>query len=158
MQVAILFANPRKRWTAALARVFTGTYAFHCGFFDPQTRDFFDISVRPRRVAWDEYAKPWMNAYAFDVALTREQCEAFLAQDEREKYSRTDYALFALRPFFRLFGREAKNTGGVICSELVNSWLIRGGVKTPFSARIGPPSPTDLFLWLSTTGRQIPNE
>lgn len=155
MRVAILFANPRKKWTAALARMFTGTYAFHCGFYDPTAREFYDISVVPRRVSWDHYRRPWIDAFAFDVDVTREQIEAFMREDARETYSFGDYALFAIRPFFRLFGREAPNSGGVICSELVNNWLWRAGVRTPFDPADSPPSPTDLFLWLSTNGRRI---
>ena len=146
--VAIFVSLNTDRWNAPLYHFFTGCYAYHTGFVDLESGFMYDMNLLRRRRIWMEYAsRRNVEVYASPVAISREYLEAQLDSDTN-RYGYWDYALFALRPLYHLFGKVTRNQKGVICSEMVNADLRAHGCKTPWPLEDGPPSPCDIRQWL----------
>lgn len=161
MKLAIIHADPSRKLSARLTRFWTGSTAYHCGFVDddPGQEDgatFFDMNLLPRKVSWPRYHGPVKWVLLFDAPLlTRAKCERLLRRDGAERYGVLDYALFALRPLYHLFGKSTRNASGIICSELCARWLNDAGYG---SLPLHPvPSPADLEAWAREHLRALPS-
>ena len=144
MLLAIIHAPADKKLSAWLTAFFTGSTAYHCGFVCEETGTFYDMNLLPRKLPWPRYNPPkWVMLYPVPV-LTRQHCEDFLKMDGEQKYGWLDYALFALRPIYHLFGKSTRNANGMICSEMCAVWMNRVCYDVPMSP---VPSPADLEGW-----------
>jgi hypothetical protein len=107
----------------------------------------YDMHLIRRRRAWPHY--PEAQVLLFDApSVTVEYLEHMLETDTAT-YGWRDYLLFALRPIYHLLGRSTRNAGGVICSEMINNDIRACGGKTPWHPDDAPPSPCDLYGWLT---------
>ena len=144
MKLVFIHAEPSKKFSALLTKVFTGSTAYHCGFADEESGTFYDMNLLPRKLPWPRYSSPrWVTEYEVPN-LTKERCEDFMKKDAEEKYGVLDYILFGLRPLYHLFGKSTRNAKGMICSEMCAVWMNRVG----YSVLLEPvPSPADLERW-----------
>lgn len=145
MHLAIIHADPARKFSALLTKLWTGSTAYHCGFVDHEDGTFFDMNLLPRKIAWPRYHPPVKWVVLYDVpGITRADCEAFMKEDGMQTYGVLDYILFGLRPLFHLLGRSTRNARGLICSEMCALWLQRVG----YGIATDPvPSPGDLETW-----------
>ncbi len=128
-----------KQPSATLTRLFTGSTCYHVGFTDGQ--HFWDMNLIRRRRLWEGmYPPEHVRLIECPVDVTAEYLDHKLDTDE-STYGWKDYALFALRPLYHLFGRSTRNLGGVICSELVCGDLNACGWSVKFEE---VSSPADL--------------
>lgn len=149
MKIAIIF-NDRKL-SGRLTKFWTGCYAYHVAWVDEAAGRMWDMNLIRRRRAWPHYAAGEVLLFDPPAAVTAAYLERRLETDDNT-YGWKDYALFALRPLFHLFGRSTPNAGGVICSEMVNDDIWMNGGRTPWPPEGPPPSPCDLYRYL--TGRE----
>lgn len=145
MKLAFIFNHTK--FSGRLTRFFTGCYAYHAAWVDEEAGLMYDMHLIRRRRRWPHY--PDAQVLLFDFPqVTREYLEQQLTDDDNT-YGVWDYMLFGLRPVYHLFGLSTRNAGGVICSELINIDAWKCGVVTPFSVLDQPPSPCDLYRWVS---------
>lgn len=141
IQLAIIYS--KTKLSGRLTKFWTGEYAYHCGFLDAENDTFYEMNIMPRAVSWA--AKNYKDYSLHPTNLTAEDCFSYLKQDALHvRYGVFDYAMFALRPVYHLFGQSTRNFSGEICSEWLNKCLWR---KTPnatqFNPKDAPPSPAD---------------
>jgi hypothetical protein len=150
MKLAVIF-NPNK-FSGKLTKLFTGCYAYHVAWVDEASGKMWDMNLIRRRREWPHYADE--NVLLFDAPgqVNVEYLEHRLETDDNT-YGWRDYVMFALRPLFHLVGKSTPNAGGVICSEMVNDDIWMNGGRTPWPPEGPPPSPCDLYQFLS--GRQV---
>lgn len=151
--VQIFFSFHRTKLNARLCRLFTGCYAYHAGFVHPASDRLYDMHLIRRRRIWSAYAATrTVELYPCPSPVTREYLEDQL-DTNTSRYGFRDYVRFVIRPLYLLLGVSAPNSGGVICSEMVNDDLRAAGLETPWKSEDAPPSPCDLRRWLLTFGR-----
>lgn len=143
MQLAVVFNG--NKLSGRLTKFFTGCTAYHVLWHDE--RQMWDMHLIRRRRTWPHYPADQMLDFEIPQ-VARAYLERRLETDEAT-YGWRDYLLFALRPLYHLFGRSTRNAGGEICSEMVNNDLWECGVPTPWPPDGPPPSPCDLYRWLS---------
>lgn len=107
----------------------------------------YDMNLLRRRRPWPYYRDGQVLLFDAPGNVTVEYLEAQLTSDENH-YGFWDYLLFALRPLYHLIGKSTRNTGGVICSEMVNNDIWECGGRTPWPPAGAPPSPCDFYRWL----------
>jgi hypothetical protein len=146
MKLAIIFN--RRKLSGWLTRFFTGCYAYHVAWVDEERGLMYDMHLIRRRRTWPHYPDSQVLLFDAPAPVTREYLEARLT-DDGQLYGVIDYLLFALRPLYHVVGRSTRNTGGVICSEMVNNDIWACGGRTPWEPHDPPPSPCDLYRWLS---------
>lgn len=146
IKLAIIFND--HRLSGRLTKLFTGCYAYHAAWVDEDAGLMYDMHLIRRRRAWPHYPEAQVALFEPPVMVSREWLEHRLTYDDAT-YGVLDYCLFALRPIFHLFGRSTRNAGGVICSEMINDDLRARGAATPWGPDEAPPSPCDLYRWLS---------
>jgi hypothetical protein len=131
-----------------LTKLFTGSFAYHCGFLDEATDTFYDMHWIPRKISWSE--RGYKDYTLHHCPLTAKDCEKYMKQDSLKiRYGWMDYILFALRPLYHLIGKSTRNADGWICSEMCNVWWWRKRHEgTPFDLDDAPPSPADFERWL----------
>lgn len=136
MQVAFVYGTG---WQSRLTRLFTQSRAYHVGFTDGV--HFWDMHLLRRRRMWATYrARRECIVVTTPVPVSRDYLEYMLSTCE-ERYGFVDYALFALRPLYHLFGKSTRSAGGLICSEMVANDLAACGWPVRFRE---VPSPADL--------------
>lgn len=148
MKIVFIIGDPKKNILSRLTSIFTKCPAYHCGFLDENTNMFYDMYWLRRRRQWPRYEEEKTIMFEIDC-VTSEYLEHKLTTDDSD-YGILDYLTFGLRPLYHLFGKNTKNSGGVICSEMVNSDIIACGGHTPFDLNSSPPSPCDLLHWISS--------
>ena len=147
VKIAIIFNNDSL--PGKLTKFFTGCYAYHIGFVEEETDTFYDMNLLFRKRYWSVYsAKKEVLLFSTPVEIPVSYLEEKLKIDTNV-YGFLDYLLFAARPFYHLLGKSTRNAKGVICSEMVNEALREHGVQTPWPVTVAPPSPCDLFRYLS---------
>jgi len=145
MKLGVVF-NEHKL-SGKLTYWFTGCYAYHTVWFSEEDGVMYDMHLLRRRRSWPAYTEA--QILSFDVPqVTKNYLEQRLTFDESE-YGVLDYTLFFLRPLYHLFGKSTRNAGGTICSEMINQDMRACGVDTPWELDVEPPSPCDIFRWLS---------
>jgi hypothetical protein len=153
IKLAIIFND--HKLSGLLTRFFTGCYAYHVAWVDEEAGHMYDMNWLRRRRVWPCYDPAHVALFEAPDGITREYMEAKLDTDDAT-YGWKDYALFALRPLYHLFGRSTRNAGGVICSEMINNdiWGVPAAFRsfiappTPWAPGDAPPSPCDLYRWL----------
>lgn len=127
--------------SSRLTRIFTRSTCYHVGFTDGVS--FWDMNLIRRRRVWAGLYDPAkVIVVECPVAISREFLEHRLETDD-STYGFADYAMFALRPLYHLFGQSTRNRGGVICSEMVAGDLVINGWPVRFAE---VPSPAMLEL------------
>jgi hypothetical protein len=144
VKLAIIF-NEHKL-SGKLTKFWTGCYAYHCVWVDEKYRQMYDMHWIRRRRSWPHY--PEYVLFDAPGNVTREYLEGMLDSDE-SWYGVRDYVLFLFRPVFHLFGKSTPNAKGVICSEMLNNDIWACGGQTPWEPDDAPPSPCDLYRFLS---------
>lgn len=143
MKLAFIF-NAHKT-SGKLTHFFTGCYCYHVAWVDEEAGVMYDMHLIRRRRAWPHYQEA--QVVLVDLPkVTRSYLEDKLTTDG-SVYGWRDYLLFFLRPLYHLLGASTRNTGGVICSEMVNNDLWANGVPTHWQPGEAPPSPCDLYRW-----------
>jgi len=137
-----------------LCKFWTGLPAYHCGFLDMEGQMFYDMHLLMRRRPWPWPLYTTSQVALFPTLVTKETLESALSS-ELGTYGYLDYLMFALRPFFHLFGRSTPNAGGLICSELCNNLLVCSGHNTPWDSGDAPPSPADLYRYFAAQQQPI---
>jgi len=168
----VFFFNAHKP-LGKLTKYFTGCYAYHVGFWDPETDTVWDMYLLRRSyklkhrypqsmiVDSEEGLDMYIAGnipiiYSFDAPtwMTPEFLERRRMDDE-DVYSALDYLLFSCRPLYHLFGKSTPNAGGKICSEMVYEDLMSAaphGSTYPLQMKFGEvPSPCDLYKRLLIT-------
>jgi hypothetical protein len=151
MKIAFIFN--RRKLSGWLTRIWTGCYAYHVAWVDEAAGLMWDMHLLRRRRTWPHYPKDEVLLFDPPAAVTREYLEDRLTRDG-SVYGVLDYLLFALRPLYHLFGASTRNAGGVICSEMVNNDIWAFGGRTPWKPHEPPPSPCDLYRWLSNNSKE----
>lgn len=140
MQIAFVYG---KKPSSTLTRIFTGSTCYHVGFTDGDR--FWDMHwIRRRRVWKGLYPTGQVLLVATPVPVTREYLEGKLETDTAT-YGIRDYVLFAFRWLYHLVGKNTRNAGGVICSEMLANDLIANSWSQRFAE---VPAPADLELLL----------
>ena len=154
-QTKIVFLTNKRNRSGILTKFFTGCYAYHSGFLVPSGY-FYDMYYMRRRVKWPYKPYHESSAIMFDSPVEIPE-EYFVHKilEGVDHYSMMDYALFALRPLFHLFGKSTRNYNGLICSEQVNFDLIAHGWKSPWPIKAAPPSPCDLLKHFSKRSVEV---
>lgn len=134
-----------------LTKFWTGCHAYHVAWVDEASGKMWDMNLIRRRREWPHYHDDHVLLFDATGNVTVAYLERQLETDANT-YGWRDYLLFAARPILHMFGRSTINAGGVICSEMVNNDIWATGGRTPWSPDAPPPSPCDLFQFLS--GRQ----
>lgn len=145
MKIAFFF-NEHK-FSGKLTNFFTGCYAYHVAFVDEQSDTMYDMHLIRRKRRWSEYSERH-HAVLVDLPVGVNVNVAYLEEQlltDKNVYGVLDYLMFALRPFFHLFGASTRNAGGVICSEMVYNDMVACGWNVDFPE---VPSPCDLFRFL----------
>ncbi len=138
MKIVFIYGKPVSSFLTSL---FTGSTCYHVGFTDGAK--FWDMNKIRRRRLWpDLYPAGRMVLADCPVAVTAEYLDLQLDTDTAD-YGYIDYLLFSLRWLYHLFGQSTRNAGGVICSEMVASDLLKNGWNIGFAE---VPSPADLEL------------
>lgn len=146
MKIGIIFNE--NKLSGKLTKLFTNSYAYHALWVDEENGKAYDMHWIRRRRVWPMYSPDHVKLFDAHCNITREYLESKLETDTAW-YGMKDYLLFALRPLFHLFGKSTINAGGVICSEMVNDDIWANGGVTPYPPGKEPPSPADLYRWLS---------
>lgn len=138
-------------------KVFTGCYSYHCGILMNDTKMFYDMFWMRRRQPWDEVVQKvnHQSAVFKIVDSPVEIAEDYLVEsilDANTHYGIFDYALFATRWIFHLFGKATKNAQGMICSEMVYYDLLVHKWGEHFQE---VPSPCDLIRTLSGRSKLV---
>ena len=135
MKLAFIYGD---RLSSKLTFFFTRSRCFHVAFTDTYYQ--WDMHLLVRRRLWPQY--PEKNVILVDcpVEVSVADLEYELSTAEYT-YSFLDYALFALRPLYHLFGKSTRNMNGKICSEFVADVLKSKGWKHEFKE---VPSPADM--------------
>lgn len=149
MKIAIIFNS--HKLSGRLTKFWTGCYAYHVAWVDEAAGRMWDMNLLRRRRAWPYYSAEEVMLFDSPGSVTREYLEHRLETDDNT-YGWRDYCLFVLRPLFHFLGRSTPNAGGVICSEMINDDIWMNGGRTPWPPDGPPPSPCDLYRFLS--GRQ----
>lgn len=144
MKLAVIFNS--EKLSGRLTKLFTGCHAYHVAWVDEEAGRMYDMNLIRRRRVWPHYPEAQVLLFAVPE-VTREYLERKLETDG-QTYGWLDYLLFGLRPLYHLVGRSTRNSGGVICSEMVNDDIWDCGGQTPFRPGDAPPSPCDLYRWL----------
>lgn len=131
--------------SSVLTNLFTGSGAYHVFFCDDL--HIWDMNLLMRRRLLSEYDPKNLKFAECPVEVSVMFLEHKLDTYD-EGYGWKDYALFALRPLYHLFGQSTRNKGGVICSEMVYEFLIEIGWTQRF---VEVPSPADLERVLKPT-------
>ena len=118
-----------KQPSSTLTMLATGSTCYHVGFTDGH--HFWDMNLIRRRRLWvGLYPESHVILKDAPAPITAEYLNWKLDTDD-SRYGYLDYALFAVRWLYHLFGQSTRNCGGVICSELVaddlqaNVWPVR---------------------------------
>lgn len=135
MKVAFVYG---KQPSSTLTKFFTGSTCYHVGFTDGVR--FWDMNLIRRRRLWPLYPEARVRLADCPVAIDAEYLDRMLDTDDNH-YGWLDYAMFALRPLYHLFGQSTRNARGVICSEMVADDLRVNGWTVLFAE---VPSPADL--------------
>ena len=149
MKIAIIFN--RHKLSGRLTKFWTGCYAYHIAWVDEEAGKMWDMNLLRRRREWPHYSEAEVLLFDSPGNVTASYLEKKLETDEAT-YGWKDYLLFALRPIYHLFGKSTRNQGVEICSEMVNDDIWATGGRTPWPPDGPPPSPCDLYRFLS--GRQ----
>lgn len=144
MKLGIVF-NPNK-FSGKLTKFWTGCYAYHVVWVDEERGLMYDMNLLRRRRKWPHYGEAEVLLFDFPK-VTQEFLEEKLSSDD-SVYGWKDYLLFSLRPLYHLLGKNTRNAGGVICSEMTNNDIWECGDTTPWPVNGPPPSPCDFYNWL----------
>jgi len=147
MAKLVVFSNCNK-FLGKLTKLFTGSYAYHVGWLCEEEDKLFDMHLTRRRRVWSNYKNDKTSYIFYDFPFVTYNYLEHMLETDDSVYGVFDYALFALRPIYHLFGKSTRNNRGVICSEMCNWDLIRCGYKTPWPVIQGPPSPADIERWM----------
>lgn len=148
MYVAFIFSNTN--WEGKLCNLFTGCYCYHVGFVTDDKKWMYELNILRRRVSW-EGRYPEENVMLVPCPVKEEWLLDDIANynghifDPGSWYGLANYLMFAVRPIYRVLGKQPKNFKGEICSQWVNEALIAAGVNTGFDKNAAPPSPCDLL-------------
>lgn len=158
MANAVIFIVFNKdKFSGKLTKFFTGSYAYHCGFYVPETDNMYDMNMLFRRLP-NGKARYSSNQVVFipcPVTITEDDLKAEIFSDVESfcdrnyvgsLYGFLDYIAFALKPAYHLFGKSTPNFDGQICSEKVNSLLVKAGWSSPFRE---VPSPADFVQYFN---------
>ena len=130
-----------KQPSSTLTMLATGSTCYHVGFTDGF--HFWDMNLIRRRRRWEGlYPEDRVILKDAPVEITADYLNWKLDTDDSQ-YGYLDYALFALRWLYHLFGQSTRNMGGKICSETVTDDLQANGWPVKFEE---VPSPADLEL------------
>mgnify|MGYP003644260472 CR=1 FL=1 len=136
MKIAFIYG---KKPSSILTKLFTGSTCYHVGFTDGFK--FWDMNLIRRRRIWSGlYPSNHCILVDSPVPISSEYLDYMLDTDY-STYGWRDYLLFALRPIYHLLGKSTRNSGGVICSEMIFHDLNANGWDQLF---IEVPSPADL--------------
>lgn len=152
----VFFLHPGsfKGW---LMKAFTGCYSYHCGLLMEDTQMFYDMFWMRRRRPWAQVVQQVSHqGSVFKIVDSPvEISEDYLISsilDANTYYGVFDYALFAARWVYHLFGKPTKNAEGMICSEMVYYDLLAHKWGCHFKE---VPSPCDLIRALSGRSRLV---
>ncbi len=148
MKLGLVFNHNKINGKAT--KFFTGCYAYHTIWVDEENGLMYDMSLLRRRRAWPKYRDDEVLLFDFPE-VTRELMEYKLTHDTTH-YGVVDYILFGFRWVYHLLGKPTRNAKGKICSEITNEDLIDSGVITPWKKTDAPPSPCDIYMWVSERG------
>ncbi len=146
IKLALIF-NEHKL-SGKLTNWWTGCYAYHALWVDTERNEMYDMHLIRRRRVWPGHYEGHYLLFDAPGNVTREYLERMLSSDENW-YGFADYMLFVLRPLYHLFGKSTPNAHGTICSEMVNNDIWASGGETPWEPDDAPPSPCDLYRFLS---------
>lgn len=140
MQVVFVYG---KQPSSTMTMLATSSTCYHVGFTDGF--HFWDMNLIRRRRLWKGlYPDDRVILKDAPVGITAEYLNWKLDTDD-SRYGYLDYALFAVRWLYHLFGQSTRNMGGVICSELVAEDLKANGWPVRFAE---VPSPADIEMVL----------
>lgn len=128
------------RFNSRLTKFFTGSSCYHIAFTNGEK--LWDMNLIRRRRLWPLYPAEQTIVVECPVAVTAEYLDRQLDTDDAQ-YGMVDYLLFGLRWAYHLVGKSTRNTGGMICSEMVANDLVACGWAERFAE---VPSPADLEL------------
>jgi hypothetical protein len=169
MQIALIYADPKKKRAAALTRFFTGSNCYHVAFVSDDGKYMWDMHRLMRRVIFGgRYDPRWVRLVpapfeASPATLDKwvlyglEQfCAAKSIRDFMGSlYGWRDYIGFALRPLYHCLGWSTRNYGGRICSGLLRDLaVIIAGWTSPELGDVSAaePSPGD---WCRALGQPL---
>lgn len=165
MKIALIYADPKKKFSARLTQWFTGSNCYHVAFFS----EFGACYDMHRLVRY----RPWLGLYAssnvvlidcpFEITIGDLQLKVLygvmqfcgaksLGELLASMYGFRDYIGLALRPLYHLFGKSTRNYGGRICSGWMrdvayqHDWTALGRSSDP------EPSPAD---WCRALGAPL---
>ncbi len=141
------------KFSGKLTKFFTGCYAYHTAWVDPEAGLMYDMSLLRRRRTWPRYKGSQVRLYKVPQ-VTRDYLEYRLTHDN-DRYGYIDYILFGFRWAYHLVGKSTRNAGGQICSEMTNEDLIASGVETPWLLTDAPPSPCDIQRWAAAVLEEV---
>jgi hypothetical protein len=144
MKLAFIFDE--KKISGKLTKLFTGCYAYHCGWVDAENGVFYDMNLIGRRRSWPAYKSS--QIVMFEVPEVSKEYLEYDLTNNNARYGVIDYALFLIRPILHWFGKPTINAGGIICSEKCNNDMVNCGVRTPWGLHHSPPSPCALLDWM----------
>lgn len=130
-------------WKGWLTKFFTGSHAYHVLWVTDKY--VYDMNLLRRRRDKFTYSNI-VEVKEFEK-VTESYLETMLTTDN-STYGFIDYLLFSIRPIYHLIGKSTRNSGGTICSEMVNNDLIACGYETPWNQNDEPPSPADIERWV----------
>lgn len=142
MKLAIIYSS--SKLSGKLTKLFTGCYAYHCGWVDEESDTFYDMHLIRRKRYWSEYSKgkEFILVSGFDK-VSVDYLEHKLKSDENQ-YGVKDYILFGFRKIYHLIGKSTPNSKGIICSEMVNNDIWECHMVSKWLPTEAPPSPCDL--------------
>lgn len=164
MNTKVVFFMKPKSFKGWLMKTFTGCYSYHCGFLMEDTQWFYDMFWMRRRIPWDQVVTGHADSVlkVFDSPVEIEE-KYFVDQilNHNTHYGIFDYAKFAFRWIYHLFGKATPNEDGLICSEMVSNDLRVHRWSVTYKE---VPSPCDLIKGLTDIhcrsklvfGRNIP--
>lgn len=130
-----------------LTKIFTGSYAYHVAWVCEKEDKSFDMHLIRRRRLWSKL-KINKTYIEYDFPMVTFEYLDWRNDTDTSTYGFVDYLLFALKPFYHLFGKSTRNKNGKICSEMINDDLRVCGYTTPWRIVDAPPSPADIERWL----------
>ena len=121
-------------------------YPYHGAWYDTESRMFYDMNVKFRKIPFEHYQNRDLFFFESPVVITKDYLESMVG---KRRYGIFDVVLFGPAKMLGF------NLPGDHCTEALNDDIWFHGGRTPWTPYEAPPSPCEMLKWASQILKEV---